>query len=41
MKPHCLPGIVPANIVEFLAALPRTGMGQIDRGKLEAMNRPK
>ncbi len=27
--------------VEFLSALPRTGLGKIDRGKLEAMNRSK
>jgi len=27
------------KVVEFLSALPRTGLGKIDRGKLEAMNR--
>jgi acyl-coenzyme A synthetase/AMP-(fatty) acid ligase len=41
MKPHCRPDIIPANIVGFLAALPRTGLGKIDREKLEAINRPK
>jgi acyl-CoA synthetase (AMP-forming)/AMP-acid ligase II len=29
------------KVVEFLSALPRTGLGKIDRGKLERMNRTK
>ena len=29
------------KIVEFLSALPRTGLGKIDRGKLEAMSQGK
>jgi len=27
--------------MEFLSTLPRTGLGKIDRGKLEAINRAK
>jgi acyl-CoA synthetase (AMP-forming)/AMP-acid ligase II len=29
------------KVVEFLSTLPRTGLGKIDRGKLEVMNRAK
>jgi hypothetical protein len=29
------------KVVEFLPSLPRTGLGKIDRGKLEAMSRGK
>ena len=29
------------KVVEFLSSLPRTGLGKIDRGKLEAMSRGK
>ena len=29
------------KVVEFLSSLPRTGLGKIDRGKLETMSRAR
>ncbi len=44
LKQHCaatLPRYMVPEILEFLAALPRTSSGKVDRRALDEMTRPK